>query len=180
MRAVLLLLAGLALCAPPAIARDVTDAERTALAARIAGFDEAMRAEDYAAIVGTIPPGIIDQLAKSYGVEAALLRERLPAMMQTAAEKVTLLNFEMMLDDATFPELPDGTPYALIPTETIFQLKDGGKTYLATADTLAVLDNGTWYLVRVSEQAQVDALVAVYPGFASVTFAPSETEVYTE
>ncbi len=173
------LLVALALSAP-ATARDVTDAERAALAARIAAFDDAMRAEDYAAIVATIPPGIIDQLAKSYGVETAMLVERLPDMMKSAADRVTLLNFEMLLDDATYPELPDGTPYALIPTETVFQLKDGGKTYLATADTLAVLDQDTWYLVRVSEQAQVDALVAVYPGFAGVEFAPSDAEVIAE
>jgi exodeoxyribonuclease V alpha subunit len=56
----------------------------------------------------------------------------------------------MDLEKAEFVALADGSPYALIPTETVMDLGEGGK-YRATSSTLGLLDGETWYLVRVED-----------------------------
>jgi hypothetical protein len=178
MRAFLILLASLALLQAPAFAGDFTDAERAALAAQIETFDAAMRVNDFATVIGTIPPAFLAHFAKGAGLSTEDFIQRLPQMMEAGMQGVELQDFSMSLEDAQFLELSDGTPYALVPTETTFKLAE--KTYRATGDTLGLYDNGTWYLVRVSEAAQVEVLVAVYPAFADVTFAPSNVEVISE
>src|SRR5688572_19566336 len=65
--AALAALFSLSLLAPVA-AREVTDAEKAALAETISSFDAAMRANDMERIMGTIPPRMLDAMAAQFGV----------------------------------------------------------------------------------------------------------------
>ena len=88
---------------------------------------------------------------------------------------MTIVSFGMDLKNAQFLLLPDDSPYALIPTETVIDMGEGGK-YRAKSSTLGLLDGDTWYLVRVEDQAQVVLLKEIYPAFADVVFPTGSME----
>jgi hypothetical protein len=153
-----------------AAARDVTDAERTALTDTVASFDTAMRTNDMERVIGTIPPKVLQTIADTAGVSIDDLKAAVAAQSAEAMQSVTLDSFSMDMEKAEYKELPDGSPYALIPTETVMSV--GDNKMKATSETLAILDEGTWYLLRVDDQQQVSILKQVYPGFADVEFTP--------
>lgn len=93
---------------------------------------------------------------------------------------VTFVSFSMDLEAATIATLPSGTPYALIPTETVMDLGANGGKMRATASTLGLLDGDTWYLVRTEDGQQVQMLKEIYPEFADVEFPKGAMEAVTE
>lgn len=166
---VLALLAG----PPPALARPLTDAETAALAAKVAAFDAAMRAGDYAAIVEVIPPAMLEHIAGKAGVPLDELRVGLEGQMQKIFASVELVSFAMDVAAAEQRELADGSPFVLIPTTTVMEAEELGRLQV-DSQTLGLLDADEWYLLRVGDAAMVGVLGQVYPQFAGVEF-PAET-----
>ena len=70
--------------------------------------------------------------------------------MTKALAEVKIEAFSMDLANAEYRELQTGEPYALIPTETVMDAADNGQ-FKATSQTLALIDEGEWYLLRVNE-----------------------------
>jgi hypothetical protein len=171
--AALAALLSLSLLAPVA-AREVTDAERAALAETISSFDAAMRANDMERIMGTIPPKMLDAMAAQFGVTIEELIAAAAQQMQQAMANVLLVSFGMNLEAATYAELADGMPYVLIPTETVMEIPGTGKIR-AVSDTLGIIEEGAWYLLRV-DASQLPLLHRVYPGFADVELSPGTME----
>ena len=163
----------LAAVAGPAVARDVTAEEREALATTVARFDEATKAMDMTTIIGLLPPTMLNTMATEFGLEVDALSAAMVEQSAAAMEAVTLVSFGMDVAGASFEEAPDGMPYVLIPTETVMEL---GETRIrATSDTLALLEDGAWYLLRV-DPAQLELLKKAYPNLADVTLDPGGME----
>ena len=76
-------------------------------------------------------------------------------------------------------QVADGTPYLLIPTETVMTTGGEGKTLMRSA-TLALLDDGAWYLVRGSDAQQVASLREAYPEYEAVAFPDATMELVKE
>ena len=163
--------------AVPAIAQ--TAEQRDALAARIAGFDAAMRTNDMSVIMGVVPPKVLEKLAAQFGVTTEQAIESAQQQLDQAMQTVKLVSFGMDLAATEFLTLSDGTLYALIPTETVMQLGETDKIR-ATSTTLGLLDEGTWYLVRVEDPQQVALVKEIYPAFADVTFPTGAMEPVAE
>ena len=155
-------------------ARPLTEAESRSLAETAAAFDAAMHKADYETVFKTIPPRIMAHIAKSVGVDVDALRVVVIAQMKAALADVNLVSFGMDVSTAEHRELPSGEPYVLIPTETVMDTGNGKS--VARSHTLALLDDGVWYLLRVSEAQQVTILRQVYPEFAEVEFPASSLE----
>ena len=158
----------------PVAAREVTDEEKAALGEAIAGFDAAMRANDMVRIMGTIPPKMLDAMATQFSLTVEDLRAAMAQQMHEAMQNVLLVSFGMDFAGTTYAELSDGTPYAQIPTETVMEIPGSGKIR-AVSETLGLIEEGTWYLLRV-DPSQLPLLVQVYPGFADVQFSPGTME----
>ena len=158
-----------------ASARPPSEAENKALADRVAAFDAAMRAQDYEAVTRTIPPKIMEHVAMQGGIEVEALRQNLVAQMSATLAKVQVVSFGMDLGKAVHRELPGGEPYVLIPTEIVMDAGETGR-FKARSDTLALLDAGAWYLLRVNETQQVTVLRQVYPEFAGIEFSSGSME----
>jgi hypothetical protein len=170
-----LLLVGMLLAmAAPAAARPASDAEIAALEQRIASFDAAMRDGDYAAIVTVIPPPVLQRIADDAKVPVDQLEAALAGQMEEILKTVTLVSFGMELEAAEHRELADGTPYLLIPTETVMEAEGMGRMKVESF-TLAMLDGGNWYLVRTGDAAMVGILRQVYPQFTGVAFPADST-----
>jgi len=158
----------------PVFAREFSDAERSALKDQIFRFEAALKSNDFDAVGKTVPPKILASIASGAGVSVETLRDALKTQMQMTLASVKLVEFAMDTDAARFEQTTDGTPYALIPTRTL--LETDGQKIEAKSDTLALVDEGNWYLLRVTDQQQVAILRKVYPAFASVQFPEGSVE----
>ncbi|MBA1139991.1 hypothetical protein [Mesorhizobium neociceri] len=156
-------------------ARPLTDSERSGLADTVATFDAAMRGADYAAVSKTIPPKVLGFIANKGGMDVEKLREVVIEQMTKALAEVKIEAFSMDLANAEYRELQTGEPYVLIPTETIINAGDKGR-FKAKAQTLALIDEGKWYLLRVNEDKQVTIMRQVYPQFVGVEFDSGSVE----
>lgn len=169
---VLILLVG---TAGLATARPVSDAEREALTQTVDDFNAAMSEGNFERLVDTVPPRVIEHIAKQANVDVETLRKVMLEQITQAMGQVKIEAFSMDMEAASDHELPNGEPYVLIPTRTVVDTGASGK-FESKSDTLAFLDEGTWYLVRVSEADQVKILREVYPDFAAVEFAAGTME----
>jgi hypothetical protein len=175
-RALLLAIAILTLAATSsASAREMTAAERAALNKTVTDYAAATRADDAPQVVKAVPPGILGFIAKSQGIAPEALRQQMISQSSQAAAVVKLVSLDMDLAKAKHLTLSNGTPYVLIPTAMVMVVQ-GTKRELQS-DTLALLDKGHWYLVRISSLQQVKLLVMSYPEFAGVKFTPETNKV---
>jgi len=173
-------IAVVAALAAPAFAAEFTDEQLEGLAARIESFDAAMKASDMSEVMDVVPPKVLDKIAANFNVTTEQLIEATQQQMDQVMKDVEIVSFGMDLEAAEFFETPDGTAYALIPTETVMDLGGAGGKVKATSSTLGLFDEETWYLVRVEDAQQVAILKEVYPAFADVAFPTGSMEPVTE
>ena len=155
----LLVLAGIGF----ASARDVTDAERAALVDRIARFDAAMRAVDAEGLVDVLPPRILAAIGRKHGLDVEAVRRVTIDAIRDGLKGITFESFGMDLATARGLSLADGTPYLLVPTKT--SIKVGTQVVSSSADTLAMMDGGRWYMLDLSQAPQVTLFLEAYPEF---------------
>ena len=170
----------IAALATPVLAAEFTDEQLEGLAARIESFDAAMKASDMSLVMDVVPPKVLDKIAANFNVTTEQLIEATQQQMDQVMKDVEIVSFGMDLETAEFLETADGTPYALIPTETVMDMGEAGGKVKASSSTLGLFDEETWYLVRVEDAQQVAILKEVYPAFADVEFPTGSMEPVTE
>lgn len=159
-------IAVLASVAAPSI--EATD--RAAIAARVADFDAMMREGRIADSVDFIPPRLLRMIARRFDVPDRDVKAMIGAQMADAVEGVRFLSFGMDMQAARAATTPDRErAYMLIPTHSLIAVPDVGALRSQTS-TLALQDEGRWYLVRIDSAQQVALLRAAYPAFTSVDF----------
>lgn len=157
-----------------ASARDLSSAELSSLKETVTRFDAAMHGNNYEVVVDTIPPRVLGHIAEQSGLERDKLRTFVIATMKQTLAAVKLVSFGMDTGKLDQKQLVDGTPFALIPTHTVMDAGNGKIS--VNSHTLALIDDGTWYLLRVSEAQQIEILRKVYPEFAGVAFPTGSVE----
>lgn len=174
-------LALFAALAVPAFAEELTPEQEQALTERVESFDAAMRENDMQTVMGVVPPKVLDKIAEQSGVSVDQLLAAMQDQMDEIMGRVEIVSFGMTLDDVEYTTLESGIVYGMIPTETVLDLgSDAGGKMRATSETLGLLDDGTWYLVRVDDPAQVAIIKEIYPEFADVEFPTGKVEPVTE
>jgi hypothetical protein len=171
-----LILAAVAFASPAAWARPLTDAEKQSLAQAIDNFNTLMREGRFNTMLdASISPRMLNLLASKAKVAPDVFRTAITAQIVKAMQLVKLDGYSMDPKAAQYRELPSGQPYVLIPTETTMTAEGLGRVKAKT-QTLALLDEGKWFLIRISESAQVGILREVYPEFSSVEFPTGTME----
>lgn len=161
-------------------ARDLTSAERAALAQTVERFNGLMNTQDWQAMVETtIPPRIMDHMLARSGATKEQMLKSIAALMAETMAKVTIDSYAMDLAKSAEKELADGTPYVLVPTETVVKVEQGDRIAIRS-HTLAMMDTEKWYLLRISDPKQVDMLVQVYPEYKGIEFPGDKTEILKE
>jgi hypothetical protein len=171
-----LVVLGAALCTS-SFARDVSDAEKAALGERVAAFQAAMAESDYDYMFNAVPPKMFAKLAADNNMSLEQLKGAMIEVMKVTMDTVTIQSFSMDAANARYASIGDQA-YALLDTETL--MTAAGVRYRAEGDTLALLDDDDWYLVRTNEASQVQMLEAAYPVFADVEFTPGTLEEVKE
>jgi hypothetical protein len=169
-------LVALSLLVTPAFADPIPEGDRAAIAERVQSFDAAFRGGDMAAVFDYMPTKILANLSAQSGISEDELKTLMKEQIDLAFQTVTIDEFGMDMDTATWATTPDGSRgYAMIPTFTVMTIEDAG-TMRAEGDTLAFADEGKWFLVRVDDPAQVQMLSAAYPEFTGVVFEPASIQ----
>ena len=151
----------------PAQARDVSATERAALSERVENFTAALKSLDVENIISVTPPKIWHHIAEKAAVDLVALRKNVIEQTANAMKEVRFEEASMDLERAEFKSTPDGEPYVLIPTTFIMSSEATGKIK-SDSFTLALLDEGKWYLLSVSDTGQLAILRTVYPSFNNV------------
>ncbi len=162
-----------------ASARDLTDAESAMLTSAVEMYDKAMESKDVPILVRATPPRIVSKMAEQDKASEDDIRKALGDLIAQSFEVLPVHSFTLDMGKAEHGHVADGTPYLLIPTETLMSTGGEGKTLMRSA-TLALLDNGAWYLVRGSDAQQVMALREAYPEYETVVFPDATMELVKE
>ncbi len=161
----------LALLASPALAE--TQADRDAIAADMDGLIAAISAGDFAKTFDTIPPKLLEAMAGQAGMSVDDMRTAGAAAASAMMGMVKIESYEYDMDAAKFDKT-DAREYALIPTTSVMETM--GQKMKTTGDTLAMQDDGEWYLLRIEDPSQIQMLHTVYPDMADVEIAPGKIE----
>ncbi len=159
----------LAVLTTPALAE--TQADRDTIAAGMDGLIAAISAGEFASTFDTVPPKLLEAMATQAGMSTDQLREAGTAAATAMMGMVKIESYEYDLDGAEFGKT-DAREYALIPTSSV--MESMGQKLKTTGDTLAMQDEGEWYLLRVEEPAQIELLRSVYPDMADVEITPGQ------
>lgn len=158
-------------------AQEIAPADRTAIESRIAAFDAAMKAGEMARSIDFIPPRLLRTMADKVGLPEAKLKDMVAAQAAAAVDGMTFLSFGMDLSAAKIVATPDKSrTYMLIPTQSVIAIPDAGKMQSKTS-TLALKDEGQWFLVRIDNAQQVALLRSAYPEFSGVDFPSGSTAI---
>jgi hypothetical protein len=160
-------------------ARSVDKTEMAALTAIVVEFEKAITSNDLGGAMKVMPPRVWDYLKKASNLDDAQMMKALTDVMAETYSKVKMESFLMDMSGAIAKELPDGTPYMLIPTETIVSAGEGGK-FAMRSHTLALMDEGKWYLLRISDPQPLVILMKVYPQYKGVSFPSGSNEMLEE
>lgn len=181
MTALVSIVIGLALllaAAVPGFAGALPTAQQQALTERIATFDAAVRANDIDGIMGVVPPKVLERLASQFGLSVDQLIGEMQKQINEVMTDVKVESFGMDTKKVDFVT-EGGLTYGLIPTESVIDLGAAGKLR-STNTTVALLEDDTWYLVRIDNAEQIDVIREVYPMLADVQFPAGTSEPVTE
>ena len=157
-----------------AIARDVTDAEKAALADRVAEYQQAFIDKDYNAILDGSSPRFYEHVAAQAGATVPELREFLIEQSKRVMAAAAIEAHELDLDAAQYLKTKYDTPYVLIPTRVVLNMPGRGR-FEIIRETLAIIDDDKWWLMRITDTEQASVLQQVYPSLTNITFKPSKT-----
>ena len=168
---------GLAL-ASAAGAAELTAEQRSSLETRIAGFEQGVRDSNMSIVIHGVPDAMLEAIVKPYNMTIDEFVTSTQDGYAQALKSIKMVSFEMDLDAAEIEVTADGTPYALIPTDSVI---DRGKGNILTkSETVAFLDQGAWYLVMTEDPRMFDLLKKMYPAFAGVEIKPATSETVTQ
>jgi hypothetical protein len=161
----------------PIQAQEIAQADRVMIESRIAAFDAAMKAGRIEQSIDFIPPRLLRFMAEKVGLSEDKLKAMVTAQAVAAVDGMTFLSFGMDMKAAQVAATPDKSrTYMLIPTQSVIAIPDSGKIQSKT-QTLAIKDDGQWYLVRIDNAQQLTLLRGAYPEFAGVDFPSGSTAI---
>lgn len=143
--------------------------DRAAVEARIAELDAVVSTGDIAGAVEVVPPRMLRQIASNAGVSENQLLDMIRQQSASISAGMEIESFDIDLDGAPPQLTPNGRrEYLLLPTTSVIAM--GGQTVRSTTSTLALEDDGEWYLIRVDNPQQADLITEIWPEFEGVDF----------
>lgn len=155
---------------------EVFNSEQVAdLSETVVAFQKSFAANDVKGILVVMPPKIWAFIRDANKVTDEQLMQGITKALEDTMKTVKILGYRMDVAAATSHQLSDGGYYMLVPTVTEMSITDGEKIVVSSS-TLALFEEGKWYLVRINDPQQRAILAQVYPIFAGVTFPEETTE----
>lgn len=150
-----------------AYSSDFVTLENT-LNARLNDFEVTFENGNLAKLFDFMPPKVLNKILKSSGVSRTELDQQVAVMWAQTLETVEVGAFTLDKEANGILTLSDGRPYQILPTTTSMRLKVNDSEVVSKSETLAFVDSGEWYVVRLDEAAQVKIFRDAYPEFDAV------------
>lgn len=164
------------LIAGPVLAQDVDAEDRAAIRVRIDQLGRAISGGEMARTLDVVPPRLLEATAARFGATVAQLRQAFTASASQIMGGATIVSYTMDLEGASTHRTPTGDrTYLLIPTETVMDVPGAGRSR-TISQTLAIAEEGDWYLIRISDAPQRAILVETYPEFSGVAVPEGRIE----
>jgi len=151
----------------PGLPTDVANLEAS-LSGRLIDFEAIFNSGKISKLMDFTPPKVLNGLLSSANVSRAQLDVQVDQIWEMTLQFVEIKGFEIDNDSTDVKFLDNGRPYKILPTSTSMKIKAKGSEVLAKSETLALIENGVWYIVRLDEPAQVKMFRDAYPDFDSV------------
>ena len=112
----------------------------------------------------------LSSAVRSSEVTAAVKQE-----IEGAFAMIQSFDYTMDLSNLKLESSPTGRTYALAPT--VVDMKLGDMKMRSKGVTLAMMDEGQWYLLNPSDEATIGLIKETFPDLAAVTIKPNPIEV---
>lgn len=158
----------------PALARNLTGAEKNALGEFVTRFETAYRARDYWVLGAAVPPRVLKRYMAARGKQNLERDQWLDRFVSDSKEidrqvgNVTE-SFSLDFSKARFEQTPNGTPYAILPSTSLVKLRTGDRLKVFSP-YLALQDDGKWYLINVGFGGLMGSVKGLYHAFDKVEF----------
>jgi hypothetical protein len=158
----------LTLALSPAFADPVSPDVAAAVQGRIDSFNSMVASGDLVGTIDFTPPTLLSHMASAYGTTPKAMRSQMKDALQATQGTVTFDSFAMNLAAADQATTPDGSrTYVMVPTEAVLSVTGGSKVKSAS-QTLALEEDGQWYLISITDANLVAMIQGAYPEFAGV------------
>lgn len=158
----------------PAAAQDAIDLAPVRKLA--AAMEAASLSEDAAAMMGSMPPTLIEAMAADAGVAPERFRGMIRASIEAVMAAVDVEAFDIDVDAASSGRTGTDRAYVVIPTRGTM-LVDGTDRVRVEMTTLAIEDGGEWFMMSIDDDVQIERLHDAFPDMAAVTFPASRVEI---
>ncbi|MGL4310696.1 MAG: hypothetical protein ACRCSU_09430 [Paracoccaceae bacterium] len=152
----------------PAFADPLSPDVAAAVQERIDSFNGIMASGDLTGTIDFTPPTLLTFMATSFGTTPDAMRGQMRDALKATQDQVTFDSFSMSLASAEQATTPDGSRvYVMIPTESVLSVEGSGKVK-SVSQTLAIEEEGQWYLISIADANQATMIQGAYPEFADV------------
>jgi hypothetical protein len=166
------------LLATPVSARTVTEAEKAALHSAIEALSAALRQGNYPLVIKlSMPPSLLQHFATRAETTPEAFQNIVIEQIKKSMAVVKIESFSLDFARARYGELRSGEPYVLIPTTTA--MTAGDRHVTGKDHTLAFVEDGRWFLIRISDDQQIATIREAYPDYQDVDL-PLGTMEFTD
>jgi hypothetical protein len=152
----------------PAFADPVSPDVASAVQGRIDMFNGMVASGDLTGTIDFTPPTLLAFMATSFGTTPDAMRGQMRDALKATQDQVTFDSFTMDLSSAEQSTTPDGERvYVLIPTTSVLSVAGANKVK-SVSQTLALQEDGQWYLISIADANQATMIQGAYPEFAKV------------
>lgn len=144
------------------------DALNSSLNLRLNEFEKVINSGQIATVLDFIPQKILNKILSDANVTRSQLNEQMDAMWEQTLQTVEVSGFELDKNANAIIFLSNGRPYKILPTSTKMTIKANGSAIVSKSETLALIERGEWYIVRLDDPAQVKLFRDAYPDFDDV------------
>ena len=155
-------------------ARDLPPEQREALNEAVVKLQEIALSDDTDAYIDMMPPAYLEATARLQGRTAEEVAASMKASSREGAKAygVDIVAYRFQFDRMAGGDLvQENGCYLVIPTVSVARLNDGQDLVIA-ADTVAFLDGGEWYFVRLDSETEVALVQSAYEELYGTPFKP--------
>lgn len=153
--------------AAPKFSTDAASLNRS-LNVRIEQFEDIYNSGEIATLFDFTPPEVLSKILSSGNVTRAQLDSQIDQVWKMTMQTVEIGGFDLDKTAREIEFLDNGRPYKILPTSTNMKIKANGSEIISESETLALIEDGEWYIVRLDEAAQIKIFRDAYPDFDGV------------
>ena len=138
------------------------------LKVRLDEFESIFESGKISKLFDFTPPKVLSSILGGSNVTRDQLDSQIDQVWEMTMQTVEINAFDIDRTARDVEFLTSGRPYKILPTSVAMKIKGNGSEIISKSETLALIEDGKWYIVRLDEPSQVKIFMETYPEFDSV------------